>query len=207
VISRPDLRGPVRIAASALIGEHCTLGYPKEARLAAVISGEREVTAGRQVTIGERCLLFNHVVIYEGVQIGDDCVIEDRARIGYDSTIGSRSRIAYGAYLCDRVTIGAETRIAGFICDGTVIGDRSRGSKESVSRQVWTGGKPLYDWLPRTGRHFGKSVGELARASGPRSCIGRPPSATADSSATISPNWPASHPMRAAIGRQTSALT
>lgn len=123
--SRPGLRGPVRIASTAVIGEHCTLGYPKEARLAAAAGGERDVTAGRPVTIGERCLLFNHVVIYEGVQIGHDCVIEDRARIGYDSTIGSRSRIAYGAYLCDRVTIGSETRIAGFICDGTIIGDRS----------------------------------------------------------------------------------
>ena len=49
---------------------------------------------GEPVTVGERCLLANHVVFYEGVRIGDDCVIEDRVRIGYNSTIGARARLA-----------------------------------------------------------------------------------------------------------------
>jgi acetyltransferase-like isoleucine patch superfamily enzyme len=30
----------------------------------------------------------------------------------------------YGVYVCDRVTIGCDTRIGGFVCDGVVIGDR-----------------------------------------------------------------------------------
>lgn len=51
--------------------------------------------------IGEGCLVFNQVVIYEGSRLGDRCVVEDRVRIGYG------------------------TRVAGFVCDGAVIGARS----------------------------------------------------------------------------------
>jgi acetyltransferase-like isoleucine patch superfamily enzyme len=117
-----SLFGPLHIAETAVIGEHCTLGYPKEARLTA---SPGSTTAGSPVIIGERGLLFNHVVVYEGVEIGESCVVEDRVRIGYDCRIGPRARLVYGAYICDRVTIGADARVAGFVCDGTAIGERS----------------------------------------------------------------------------------
>lgn len=112
----------VIVASSAIIGENCTLGYPKEARLRAFQEAAGRVEPGSPVVIGERCLVFNQVVFYEGVQVGDDCVVEDRVRIGYDSRIGPRCRIVYGAYLCDRVEIGADARVAGFVCDGSTIG-------------------------------------------------------------------------------------
>lgn len=38
-----------------------------------------------EVVTGERCLLFNQVVIYEGSWLRDGCVVEDRVRIGYDT--------------------------------------------------------------------------------------------------------------------------
>ncbi len=76
------------------------------------------------VRIGERCLLFNQVIVYEGTWIDDECVIEDRVRVGYGCRVGPRSRLMYGAYICDRVSVGADARIAGFVCDGTTIGDR-----------------------------------------------------------------------------------
>jgi acetyltransferase-like isoleucine patch superfamily enzyme len=117
-----SLYGPVEIAATTMIGEHCTLGYPKEQRLRAAQSGDTTVTPGTPVVIGEDCLIANQVVLYEGVRIESACVIEDRVRIGYDCTIGSNTRIIYGAYLCDRITVGPNSRIAGFVCDGTSIG-------------------------------------------------------------------------------------
>jgi len=49
------------------------------------------------VTLGERCVLFQHVTFYEGVQLGADCVVEDRVRVGYDCRIGIGSRLMYGA--------------------------------------------------------------------------------------------------------------
>jgi len=120
-----NLYAPVRVAGSAIVGEYCVLGYPKESRLKAWQTNPSQAAAGKAVTIGERCLVFNQVVLFEGVQLAADCVVEDRVRIGYDSTVGPRSRLVYGAYVCDRVTIGCEARVAGFVCDGTSIGDRS----------------------------------------------------------------------------------
>ncbi|MGH8903510.1 MAG: acyltransferase [Egibacteraceae bacterium] len=124
------------------MGEHCTLGYPKEARLRAEQERPGSAAPGEPVAIGERCIIFNLVVIYEGVRVGKGCVIEDRVRIGYDSRIGAGSRLVYGAYLCDRVTIGCDTRIAGFVCDGTVIGDRST----VMGQLVHEHSRPHEDW-------------------------------------------------------------
>jgi acetyltransferase-like isoleucine patch superfamily enzyme len=118
---QPSARAPVNIAASAVFGEGCTFGYPKEARLTGGHPGE----ACAPVVIGERCLIFNQVIVYEGVRIGDDCVLEDRVRLGYDVRVGDRSRLVYGGYICDRVSIGSDTRVGGFVCDGVIIGDRS----------------------------------------------------------------------------------
>lgn len=115
----------VHVDASSMVGEHCVLGYPKEARLRAEQQKPGSALIGDPLRVGPGCLVANQVVVYEGVQIGSDCVIEDRVRIGYDSTIGERTRIMYGAYVCDQVAIGADARVAGFICDGTTIGDRS----------------------------------------------------------------------------------
>ena len=99
------------------------LGCPKEARVQAYVEcGSGEV--GRPVDIGKKCMIFNHVIIYEGVQLGESCVVEDRVRIGYDSMIGAQSRLLYGAYVCDRVQVGVMCRVAGFVCDGTWIGAR-----------------------------------------------------------------------------------
>ena len=109
----------VTLGEGAMVGEFCVLGCAKEARL------RGSPTAPAPVEVGARCILFNHVVLYEGVRIGDDVVVEDRVRVGYDCQIGARSRIVYGAYICDRVEIGEDARIAGFICDGTVIGERA----------------------------------------------------------------------------------
>lgn len=120
-----SLYAPVHIDGSSVVGEHCVLGYPKEARLRAEQQQPGSSLIGEPVTVGPKCLVANHVVVYEGVQIGADCVIEDRVRIGYNGTIGERTRIVYGAYVCDRVTIGADACVAGFVCDGTTIGDRS----------------------------------------------------------------------------------
>ncbi|NKQ55615.1 acetyl/acyl transferase [Amycolatopsis sp. K13G38] len=120
-----SLYAAVQIADSSIVGEHCTLGFPKEARVRAEQQQPGTQNAGEPTVVGKRCLLANQVVLYEGVQVGHDCLLEDRVRVGYNSRIGDRSRIVYGAYVCDRVTIGADARVAGFVCDGTVIGDRS----------------------------------------------------------------------------------
>jgi acetyltransferase-like isoleucine patch superfamily enzyme len=117
------LRGPVQLGPGVVLGEGGVLGCSKEARVQlALETGSGE--PGKPVAIGAGCLIFNQVIIYEGVQLGHGCIIEDRVRIGYDSLIGSQSRLLYGAYLCDRVQVGPMCRVAGFVCDATWIGAR-----------------------------------------------------------------------------------
>jgi UDP-3-O-[3-hydroxymyristoyl] glucosamine N-acyltransferase len=106
------LYAPVHLDVSSVVGEHCVLGYPKEARLRAEQQKPGSTLTGEPVRVGPGCLVANQVVIYEGVQIGTGCVIEDRVRIGYNSTIGERTRVGYGAYVCDRVRIGADACVA-----------------------------------------------------------------------------------------------
>ncbi|TDQ00645.1 DapH/DapD/GlmU-related protein [Labedaea rhizosphaerae] len=120
-----SLYAAVRVDDSAVVGEHCVLGYPKEDRIRGEQLKPGSVLVGEPVAIGARCVIGNHVVIHEGVRVSNDCVIDDRVRVGYNSSIGDRTRIAYGAYLCDRVSIGEDACVAGFVCDGTRIGDRS----------------------------------------------------------------------------------
>lgn len=141
-MSPVSLYAPVQIPTSSIVGEHCTWGYPKEQRLRAEQERAGSGQGGEPVVVGERCLIFNQVVVYEGVWIGDDCVVEDRVRLGYGSRIGPRTRLAYGAYVCDRVVVGADARVAGFVCDGARIGARSSVMGELVHEYS----QPHRDW-------------------------------------------------------------
>lgn len=119
-----DLYGPVDMDETVLVGEGCVLGCPKEARVADAKRGAAP-GAGAAVSIGRGSVLMHHVIVYEGVRVGEGCLLDDRVRLGYDTVIGDRTRITHGAYLCDRVEIGSDCRIAGFLCDGTRVGDGS----------------------------------------------------------------------------------
>jgi acetyltransferase-like isoleucine patch superfamily enzyme len=118
--------GNVVIHDGVFVGFHCVLGAPKEQTIRRHV--ETKVSMPdlvAPVTIEPGCIIGNHVVIQEGSTVEARSVVEDRVRIGYECHIGSGSRIAYGAYICDRVSIGHNARIAGFVCDGARIGSGS----------------------------------------------------------------------------------
>lgn len=106
------------------------VGVPKEARVfdnyskaLGFPSIEELEQLAAPVTIGDGVFVGDNCTIYEGSKIGDACVLEDQTRIGFNTKIGSNSRIMYAAYVCDRVNIGRNCRIAGFVCDAAVIED------------------------------------------------------------------------------------
>lgn len=134
---RDSTRALVSIAESAVVGDGCTLGYPREARLSGAVDGPPVPTL-----VSDGCLIFNQVILYEGVQLGTDCVVEDRARLGYDVLVGARTRLVYGAYICDRVRIGCDARVGGFVCDGVTIGDRAT----TMGQLVHEYSQPHRDW-------------------------------------------------------------
>jgi len=98
------------------------MGCPKEATIRSFGPDTRAITNhAMPVTLEEGCIVSNHVTLYEGATIGASAILEDYSRVGYLSVIGASTRVMYGAYICDRVTIGKRCRIAGFVCDGTVV--------------------------------------------------------------------------------------
>lgn len=112
------------------IGAQCVLGAVKEARIRETRDeGANGSTSTHesppQVVIDDGSIIMNQVVIFEGTHVGAGTFVQDKCRIGYDCHIGDDCRLQYGTYVCDRVTIGADSVVAGFVCDGTHIGERS----------------------------------------------------------------------------------
>ena len=105
------------------MGTGCILCCPKEQTVREF--GSAAPKQCQPVQIGDRTAIMNHVIIYEGTVLGDAVFVDDRVRIGYGCSVGARSRLMYGAFICDRVTVGADARVAGFICDACLIEDSS----------------------------------------------------------------------------------
>ena len=135
--------GQVAIGRKTWVGNYCVIGYPKEKSIVKHLTEEAKLDdIVAPVNISAKCILGNYVCIYEGVQISSGTVVEDYVRVGYDTKIGKNVRILYGAFICDRVTIQDDARVAGFICDDTRIGKRSTVMGDLVHEYS----RPHEDW-------------------------------------------------------------
>lgn len=125
--------GEVTFGENTILGDHTIIGYPKESRLerlqrshnSTVPSDTSPFDTVEPTRIGANCRIASHVVIYEGTQVGDNVSIDDGCRIGFDCIVGNDTRMQYAAFVCDRVRIGTDCVIAGFVCDGAVIGNHA----------------------------------------------------------------------------------
>ncbi len=121
--------GEVDIGAKSVIGNYVILGYPKERRILKLQNTDKEGLKSLPkvdlTRIGLSCGVDSNVIIHEGTIIGNHVFIDDFCRIGYSCRIDNNSRINYGAFICDRVKIGRDCIIAGFICDGSIIENNS----------------------------------------------------------------------------------
>ncbi|MFD5814546.1 acyltransferase [Streptomyces sp. NPDC127038] len=85
---------------------------------------EEKVPSGCAVTIADGCTISANVVIHDSSSLESSCFVDDGCRVGYGCRIGAATRLEYGAFIGDRVAIGESCVIAGFVCDGVVIGRR-----------------------------------------------------------------------------------
>lgn len=121
-----DSYAEVTLGEDIFIGKYCVLGCPKEQGVRRSTNTDTSLAEPlAPVKISDRCIIFHHVSIYEGVEIGDGSIVEDHVRIGYGSIIGSDVRLMHGAHVCDQVRIGDHARVSGLVCDGAMIGRRS----------------------------------------------------------------------------------
>lgn len=106
------------------ISPSAIIGAPSEPFLRRTISrlGHAEMQPRPDtVSIANGVIIMAHVVICHDVVIGADCFIEDMVRIGYATKIGRGTRINCAANISERIQIGEDCRISGFICEGTII--------------------------------------------------------------------------------------
>jgi len=115
----PSPRSRVVCDPSAVLGDFNAIGVPSEEVLRGMSSPVLDA-----VTISARCLVQNFITMHEGVYLAEETVVEDYCRIGAHSRIGARTRLVHRAYICDNVTVGMDCRIAGFLCDDTIVEDR-----------------------------------------------------------------------------------
>lgn len=123
----------LKIGKGTIIGNNVVIGYPKEAIIEQIqkfnksdsIDMDLDSLKLDRTHIGEYCRIASNVVIYSGAFIGNNVSVDDFCRIGFDSRIGDDTLLMYRAYICDRVKIGKNCKIAGFVCDGASVGNNS----------------------------------------------------------------------------------
>ncbi len=122
----------VHIGAYVVIGRNCRIG--NGARI------EANCVLGDEVGIGAQTLLYPHVVVYSGCEVGHDCIVHSGAVIGADGfgfilmdgiqhKIPQIGNVVIGSF----VEIGANTTIDRGTLSSTTIGD---GTKIDNSVQI-----------------------------------------------------------------------
>jgi acetyltransferase-like isoleucine patch superfamily enzyme len=128
-----ELADGVVLHPHVVVGSGVSLGERVEVHTGAVLGKEPALTAGiarrpksasRVVTIGERCSIGVHAVIYYDASVGPDTLIGDGASIREGSRIGAACVIGRYTLLHYDVTVGDGSRIMALsdIVGHTVIG-------------------------------------------------------------------------------------
>ena len=73
----------------------------------------------QNTNISENCIIGAGTVIYSGVSLGTGVEIEDYCMVGANTFIGRKTRLMYRCLVYNRVRIGENCRIAGFICNAS----------------------------------------------------------------------------------------
>jgi UDP-3-O-[3-hydroxymyristoyl] glucosamine N-acyltransferase len=107
----------VRRAPNVTVMDYVVIGAPNVWR-------KRLTAAQRRVDLGDGVTIYPHSVVFEGATLKRAVVMEERTSVGSGTTIGERSCIIYQSQVNDRVSIGADCKIGGFIGDNTRIGDK-----------------------------------------------------------------------------------
>ena len=92
--------------------------------------------SGRPAAIGHNCFIGAHVVIAQGSQIGDECIIEDGTQVEVDVSVGSHGHLLYRAQVCNEALIGEACIIGGFVCERAQVGRGCRIFGQLVHRQL-----------------------------------------------------------------------
>lgn len=109
------------------IGEFSLLGYPRSERKQFEGSGDDEAfwATSQGCTIGANVKIAPRVFVGEGSIVEDESSLGESVYVGYDSELNKRVEVFHRAQIHDRVIIGQDSWIGGFICNDAKVGSRS----------------------------------------------------------------------------------
>lgn len=116
------LLGTCEISERVFIGPFCVIGFPStmESVDEAFFSADLCTLSGGS-TIGAGTTLLSHVVVGEKTIIGENVWCDHHTFIGSDTHILNDVAIMYGARIYNRVLIGENAWVAGFVCNDVII--------------------------------------------------------------------------------------
>jgi acetyltransferase-like isoleucine patch superfamily enzyme len=116
--------GCVVIGKKTVIEKNCSIGKPhRNEVLKALLNKVEPAVQDENTVIGDDCYIEEGTIISAGVTLGKNIVCSAFSTIGQNSFIGDNSKIHYRAQIFRGVRIGLNSRIGGFICNDSVIGD------------------------------------------------------------------------------------
>jgi len=124
--------GPAIIQSGAVIEDNCIIGKHSteeiESFRLAVLNNEiahnPDLYVKQETIIGKGCYIGYGSTIFSGAELSNGVELEEYGRVGANTIIGENTRLMYRALVYNRVRIGNECRISGFICNETVLHNR-----------------------------------------------------------------------------------
>jgi len=119
------------------IGPYCIVGFPSTSEVDSwALSLENKMISTLPSKIGYHSSLLSHVVIGEGTSIGSNVFCDHHTYIGCQTEISDGVSIIYGARIYDRVKIGENAWVAGFVCNDTIIEENAIVQGQIIHRFV-----------------------------------------------------------------------
>lgn len=121
-----NIYGNVIIEEGVIIEDNCIIGKPSNQEMLVFIENpllDYNSLSKEKTIIKKGTCIGCNTIIYSGANIGEYVEIEDNCKVGANSHVGTKTRIMYNAQVYNRVKIGANCRISGFVCNETIIED------------------------------------------------------------------------------------
>lgn len=121
--SHAVIHAGTRIGTGVRIDDHAVIGkQPMRAARSAITRQAEELPPA---TIGDRCLVGTHAVIYAGATIGEKVLVADLATIREHVTVGAMTIVGRGVAIENKCTIGARCKLetGSYVCALSEIGD------------------------------------------------------------------------------------
>ncbi len=103
------------------IGPYAVLGYDYSEKRSVFHSNGYIKKDKKPLLVGANVFIGSHAIISSGCTIEDKTIIEHQCFIGEESIIGEDSFIRYQSQIYQRVKIGRNCVIGGFLCNDSII--------------------------------------------------------------------------------------